>query len=181
MLSSSRCVSGSAILDDAAGPHMSTTENAPAVATAVVIRELDRDDLDQLLSLYRHLHEQDNTLPDRAKLEQIWAGILDDSAQIYVGACVEEALVAACNACIVPNLTRGARPYAVIENVVTHTDYRRQGIGASVLRDLLARCWARGCYKVMLMSAVKRAEIHAFYEALGFDKKSKQAFVIRAG
>ena len=42
------------------------------------------------------------------------------------------------------------------------------------------RCWVRLCYKVMLMSGVGREEIHGFYEALGFDKKSKQAFVIAA-
>jgi hypothetical protein len=32
----------------------------------------------------------------------------------------------------------------------------------------------------MLMSAMHRAEIHAFYESLGFDRASKQAFVITA-
>ena len=71
-------------------------------------------------------------------------------------------------------------PYAVIENVVTDAQYRRRGIGASVMRALLDRCWARRCYKVMLMSAVTRAEMHAFYEAIGFDKTAKQAFVITA-
>jgi hypothetical protein len=30
----------------------------------------------------------------------------------------------------------------------------------------------------MLMSGMHRAEIHGFYESLGFDKKSKQAFII---
>jgi hypothetical protein len=32
----------------------------------------------------------------------------------------------------------------------------------------------------MLMSSMRRAEVHGFYESLGFDKRSKQAFVITA-
>jgi GNAT superfamily N-acetyltransferase len=143
-----------------------------------VIRDLGRADLGSLLSLYNHLHEQDDAPPDRRRIEAIWEGIVRDPAQIYLGGFVDESLVSACNAAIVPNLTRGARPYAVIENVVTHASYRRQGIGAGVLRALVECCWAHGCYKVMLMSAVRRAQIHGFYEALGFDKNSKQAFVI---
>jgi GNAT superfamily N-acetyltransferase len=106
---------------------------------------------------------------------------LRDPAQVYVGGFVEgSSLIAACNACIIPNLTRGARPYALIENVVTHASHRRRGIGMKVMQALLERCWARGCYKVMLMSGMNRAGVHGFYEALGFDKTSKQAFVITA-
>jgi GNAT superfamily N-acetyltransferase len=150
------------------------------MSAEVMIRDLGRDDLDSLLSLYRHLHEQDDSLPDQSKIEEIWHGILRDPAQVYLGGFVGSALVAACNACVVANLTRGARPYAVVENVVTHARYRRRGIGARVMRALLERCWARHCYKVMLMSGVSRARVHGFYEALGFDRKSKQAFVITA-
>jgi len=150
------------------------------MSTDVLIRELRRDDLERLLSLYRQLHEQDDPLPERAQVAAHWETILRDPAQLYLGAFADGALVAACNAAVIPNLTRGARPYAVIENVVTAANYRRRGIGASVMRALLALCWARRCYKVMLMSAGGRAEIHAFYEALGFDKHAKQAFVITA-
>jgi hypothetical protein len=32
----------------------------------------------------------------------------------------------------------------------------------------------------MLMSSADRANVHAFYESLGFDKKAKQAFVPKA-
>jgi GNAT superfamily N-acetyltransferase len=146
----------------------------------IVIRDLGRDDLDSLLSLYGHLHEHDDALPERSEVERIWASILRDPAQVYLGAFVGNTLVSACNACVVPNLTRGARPYAVVENVVTHASHRQRGIGARVLRELLERCWARKCYKVMLMSGMSRAEMHGFYAALGFDKNAKQAFVITA-
>jgi GNAT superfamily N-acetyltransferase len=144
----------------------------------VTIRELTRGDLQPLLELYRHLHDQDDPVPDTAG--ETWEVILRDPAHVYLGAFVEQRLVAACNAAVIPNLTRGARPYAVIENVVTHADYRRRGIGARLVRALIERCWERRCYKVMLMSATRRADMHGFYEALGFDGGSKRAFVISA-
>lgn len=140
------------------------------------IRELDLRDLDGLLALYRQLHT-DDSVPARA--EQLWERIVRDPDLIYVGGFVAGVLVSACNAAVIPNLTRGARPYAPIENVITHADYRRRGIGSAVIRELVARCLGRGCYKVMLMSGAARAEAHHFYEALGFDRNAEQAFVIR--
>jgi GNAT superfamily N-acetyltransferase len=143
------------------------------------IRELRTGDLDALLEAYEHLHAEDDPLPARADLESLWARICDDPALLYVGAFDGRRLVATCTAAIVPNLTRGARPYAVIENVVTHPECRRQGLGSAVLQELLSRCWAAGCYKVMLLSAAHRGAAHEFYERNGFDKHAKQGFIIR--
>jgi GNAT superfamily N-acetyltransferase len=143
-------------------------------------RELQLRDLDGLLRLYAELHPCDDPAPGRAQLEATWRSLVDNPDHIYLGAFEQGELVSACNACIVPNLTRAARPYALVENVVTHSAFRRQGYGASAMRALLDRCWARGCYKVMLMSAVQRSEIYGFYVALGFDPRRKQAFVLSA-
>jgi GNAT superfamily N-acetyltransferase len=148
------------------------------MADELRVRELEAEDLDALLALYAHLHEGDDPLPERVEVERVWYAIEADPAQIYMGGFVGGQLVAACNAAVIANLTRGARPYAVIENVVTDAAHRRQGIGARVMQALLACCWERGCYKVMLMSATTRGPAHGFYEALGFSKTAKQAFVI---
>jgi ribosomal protein S18 acetylase RimI-like enzyme len=112
-------------------------------------------------------------------LEAIWRRILRDDSHIYMGGFLGETLISACNAVVVPNLTRGARPYAVIENVVTHAAHRRTGAGTKVMRRLIDECIARACYKIMLMSSADRDSAHGFYESLGFDKKSKQAFVLK--
>jgi GNAT superfamily N-acetyltransferase len=143
------------------------------------VRELATQDLDALLALYADLHETDEAAP-RARLERVWRALVADPAQLYLGAFVDGELVSACNAAIIPNLTRGARPYAVIENVVTHGDHRGRGIGGATLRALVERCLQRDCYKVMLMSAAGRQDAHRFYRRLGFDADSKHAFVIKA-
>ena len=113
------------------------------------IRDLGPADLDALLEAYEHLHERDDPLPPRPEVERLWARICDDPALIYLGAFDGPRLVATCTAAIVPNLTRGARSYAVIENVVTRADARRRGAA------------------------------HEFYQRNGFDKHAKQGFIIR--
>jgi GNAT superfamily N-acetyltransferase len=143
------------------------------------VRDLSFSDLDDLLALYTELHPGDEPLPVRPAVEELWRSILADSAQIYVGCFAAGTLVAACNAAVVPNLTRGARPYAVIENVITAAAHQRRGFGSRALQELLRRCWSRRCYKVMLLSSTARAPVHAFYEANGFDRSSKLGFVIK--
>jgi GNAT superfamily N-acetyltransferase len=143
------------------------------------VRELARHDLNALLETYALLHPIDEPLPFVEELERLWARICEDPNLIYVGAFSGSQLVATCTAAIVPNLTRGARPYAVVENVFTHPEVRRQGLGSAVLQELLARCWSAGCYKVMLLSGAQRDAAHAFYERNGFDRNAKQAFIVR--
>jgi GNAT superfamily N-acetyltransferase len=147
---------------------------------APIIRDLEFSDLAGLLALYEDLHAQDDVLPARSMVEETWRAILDDPTQIYLGGFVDGALVSACNAAVIRNLTRGARPYAVIENVVTARHHRRCGFGSAVLQELLTRCWARQCYKVMLLSGMNRTDVHAFYDSNGFDRTAKQAFIITA-
>jgi len=142
-------------------------------------RPLAYDDLAKLLALYDHLHRTDDPLPAQEQVEAIWVRILSDDSHLYMGGFLGETLISACNAVVVPNLTRGTRPYAVIENVVTHAEHRRTGAGTKVMRRLIDECIARGCYKIMLISSADRDSAHAFYESLGFDKKSKQAFVLK--
>jgi len=146
-----------------------------------VVRDLHRADLPQLLRLYdEHLHASDDPRPPADRVEALWDAIEADPALHYFGAFEGERLLASCNAAVVPNLTRGCRPWAVIENVVCHADHRRRGLASAVLRAALERCREAGAYKVMLMSAAHRGEsVHAFYEAVGFDKHAKQAFLWR--
>lgn len=148
------------------------------MASELQLRELVGSDLDALMALYRSLHSNDEPIENGLAVE-IWAEILADSHQVYLGGFVGEQLVVACAVAFIPNLTRGGRPYAVIENVVTSSALRRRGYGTTLLRAAIDRCWLRNCYKVMLMSAAGRTGAHQFYESLGFDRLSKQAFILK--
>ena len=95
----------------------------------------------------------------------------------YVVARANGHLVSTCALTIVPNLTRSARPYGLVENVVTHPDCRKRGIATQVLRYALAIAWERNCYKVMLMTGSKQESTLRFYEKAGFVRGEKTGFV----
>lgn len=142
-------------------------------------RELIKEDLHQLLCLYEHLHEQDSPLPETSVVETIWDSILDDEKLKYFGVFADDRLLASCAITIVPNLTRSCRPFGVIENVVVHSDWRRQGLGKQVLESALEYAWSADCYKVMLLTGRLDEETFKFYESAGFDRFSKQAFLAK--
>ena len=93
------------------------------------IRELQSHDLHSLLALYAYLHERDDPLPPDATVEAVWLEAIANPRIKYFGGFASGSLVTSCTLTVIPNLTRSCRPYAVIENVVTHTAHRRHGWG----------------------------------------------------
>ncbi|WP_235885126.1 GNAT family N-acetyltransferase [Bradyrhizobium frederickii] len=70
-------------------------------------------------------------------------------------------------------MSRGGRPYGVIENVVTHVDYRRLGLGRRVLAHALDVARQADCYKVHLATGSKREATLRFYEGAGFHRGAR--------
>ncbi len=136
-------------------------------------------DLPELLMLYRDLNPSDPLLTVNTALEGHWQAILANPDLYYVVARSDQQLVSTCALTLVPNLTRSARPYGLIENVVTHPEYRKRGIGTQVLEYALGIAWDRGCYKVMLMTGSKNEATLRFYEGAGFVRGEKTGFVAR--
>lgn len=141
------------------------------------VREIQPDELDELLELYRMLHPDDPPLERCEHVEAVWAELCEDESVTIVAVEHESRIVSSCLLSITPNLTRNARPFAVIENVVTHTAYRGQGFGKRCVRDAVDRAAAAGCYKVMLQTGTERDWKLEFYEACGFDGGEKTGFV----
>ena len=142
------------------------------------VRDATEGDLEGILNLYIHLHEGDVAPPPHNQLENLWAEITANPLLRYFVVEVEGQLAATCNLTVVPNLTRGARPFGVIENVVTHPAYRRRGFAKTVLRSALDGAWEAGCYKVVLLSSTHRDVAHALYETVGFKQGVKTGFVV---
>ncbi len=143
------------------------------------IREIKESELNKLLELYSHLHASDAPLPETKVVNTVWHEIQTNPNLKYFGTYVEDRLVSSCTISIIPNLTRGCRPYGLIENVVTHKDFRRKGYGRAIIEHALEHAWSSSCYKVMLQTGRKDEEIYRFYESVGFDRHAKQAFLAK--
>ena len=78
---------------------------------------------------------------------------------------------------IIPNLTRGVRPYALVENVVTHKDYRNRGYATAVLQKAKQTAEESNCYKMMLLTGAKDEKTLRFYQKSGYNSSDKTAFI----
>jgi GNAT superfamily N-acetyltransferase len=144
----------------------------------MVIRRANESDLEEIVSLYSHLHDQDATGGEE-QLRTIWKSIIHSDRFIYLVAEANSQLVATCNISLIPNLTRGGRSIALIENVVTHKDHRRIGIGKALINEALNIARDHNCYKAMLMTNATRKDAHLFYESLGFSSSDKIGFSMK--
>jgi ribosomal protein S18 acetylase RimI-like enzyme len=146
--------------------------------TEAIIRSAAEHDLPAVLKLYRHLHPHDPEL-DTATAKRVWSSLLTSSFMTVIVAQAAELLVSSCTLAIVPNLSRGGRSYGVIENVVTHADYRQLGLGRRVLAHALEIAWQADCYKVLLATGSQRETTLRFYEGAGFQRGGKTYFEVR--
>ena len=78
---------------------------------------------------------------------------------------------------VIENLTHNLRPYAVIENVVTHADYRGRQYATQLMERASGIAAAHGCYKIMLLTGSKEDSTLRFYERCGFNRRDKTAFI----
>lgn len=141
-----------------------------------MIREARAEDLQALLQLYLHLHEQ--SIPDASPaLDDAWARIISDENHHLIVCEAEGQIVSSCVCVIIPNLTRGVRPYAFVENVVTHADHRGRGYATACLAYARQIAQEAGCYKMMLLTGAKDPETLDFYRRAGYNSTDKTAFI----
>jgi GNAT superfamily N-acetyltransferase len=143
-----------------------------------VFREAGPDDFPGISRLYRQLHPEDPVLPDGSDAA-VFAQILGSPGlQLFVLE-IDGAVVATTYLNVIPNLTRSASPYAVIENVVVEKTLRGGGLGQQIMAATLQAAWDAGCYKAMLLTGSRTPATHAFYRACGFSPDAKTAYLAR--
>jgi ribosomal protein S18 acetylase RimI-like enzyme len=74
----------------------------------------------------------------------------------------------------VQNLVEADCPGCVFAALVVGERFRRLGIASSLTDAIEAEARARGCEDIVLSSAHRRAEAHAFYEALGYEHTGRR-------
>ena len=141
-----------------------------------MVREIKESELDQLLDLYMQLHE--NSIPEMSEeLKKTWSTIINDENHHIIVNEIDGKIVSSCVCVIIPNLTRNIRPYAFIENVVTHEKYRGNGYATMCLDYAKDIAEKTNCYKMMLLTGSKEERTLRFYENAGYNSSDKTAFI----
>jgi N-acetylglutamate synthase-like GNAT family acetyltransferase len=139
----------------------------------IIVRRAEACDAKAIQALYRELvpNPAVSVLPER-----IAEVALDSNTMLLVaetgGAVVGTVLVTLCQ-----DVMFQRQPFAVIENVVVSSSYRRLGVGAALLKQAEHHCRAANCSKIMLLSSVERTEAHTFFRQAGFVGSLKKGFI----
>ncbi len=141
-----------------------------------MIREAEYKDLQAVLELYLHLHEK--KVPEESEhLTRTWDKIISDKDHHLI-VCEENGkIVSSCVCVIIPNLSRRVRPYAFVENMVTHREYRGKGYATACLNYAKKVAEESNCYKMMLLTGSKEEKTLRFYQNAGYNSSDKTAFI----
>ncbi|MGW4681675.1 N-acetyltransferase family protein [Micromonospora taraxaci] len=143
-----------------------------------MFRAAGPDDFAQIIHLYRQLNPDDPVRDDGSDVAA-YQRILDTPGLSLFVLDLDGVVVATTYLNVIPNLSRSASPYAVIENVVVEESRRGTGLGRQIMAGTLQAAWDAGCYKAMLMTGSRTPATHAFYRACGFAPDVKTAYLAR--
>lgn len=146
------------------------------ISNQIIIREAKENDLKAILNLYLYLHEK--SVPEESEqLNHTWRSIIDDKNHHLIVCELDGIIIASCVCVIIPNLTRNVRPYAFVENVVTHSNYRNKGYATACLNYARKIAEDNNCYKMMLLTGSKEESTLNFYRNAGYNSADKTAFI----
>jgi GNAT superfamily N-acetyltransferase len=143
-----------------------------------LFREAGPGDFEHVMRLCRQLHPEDPVLYDGSDAAAFAQILGSPGLQLFVLEA-DGAIVATTYLNLIPNLTRSASPYALIENVVVEETLRGTGLGKQIIAGTLQAAWDAGCYKAMLQTGSRTPATHAFYRACGFSPDAKTAYIAR--
>ena len=147
----------------------------------MIIREATARDAEALKVLYfEHLTKYP---PQEEQNMAVCESLLDeyknDSFNYILIAEENGVPVSSVQMSIVRSLTHNVRPFAVIENVVTHADHRKKGYASALLRKATDIAKAFRCYKISLETGSNRESTLNFYRQNGFAIDEKHSCLKR--
>ena len=136
----------------------------------IFCREASKEDLEEVLGLYAQPDFDDGKILSLSEAEHLFERMAHyPDYKIYVALC-EEQLVGTFALLVMDNLGHLGAPSAIIEDVAVDPRWQGHGIGKKMMEHALELCRAKGCYKAVLSSNLKRERAQAFYESLGFER-----------
>lgn len=135
----------------------------------IAIEEAGSADLDAVLGLYAQ-PDFDGAAIDRLAAEAIWQRMQRyPDYRLYV-ARIAGRVVGTFAMLIMDNIGHRGTPSAVVEDVAVAPAMQCQGVGRAMMDFARSTARAKGCYKLVLSSNLRRERAHRFYDSLGFER-----------
>lgn len=137
------------------------------------IRRATKEDAEAIAALYRELvpDAHISVLPERV-------GDIGQDPNTHLLVCDDEGeIIATAFLCLCQDAMYNRQPFAIVENVIVHEDYQREGIGKSIMDYIEDFCLKQDCSKIMLMTSNERRDARDFYTAMGYDPDAKIGFI----
>jgi GNAT superfamily N-acetyltransferase len=151
------------------------------VASSVTVREALEEDLPRILVLL-YQASQSSSHPAAAPEElterhhQVFRAFGGPFFHVLVLE-VEGEILGTLHLYLVPSISRGGAPWAIVEHVAVDDTQRSKGYGEIQMNKAIGMAREVGACKVSLGSNVRRVASHRFYERLGF-VASQKGFVL---
>ena len=136
----------------------------------MLIRQAKASDAEDLRVLYHKFLTQ--YPPKEEQDMDLWRKVIgeclaDESLFLLV---VEEdgKAVSSVQVAIIEGLTHNVRPFAVVENVVTHGEYQNRGFASALLEKATEIAKEFNCYKIFLETGSNKESTLNFYRKNGF-------------
>lgn len=88
-------------------------------------------------------------------------------------------MVSSVQMAIIENLTHNVRPFAIVENVVTHIKHRKKGYASALLEKASEIAREHNCYKIFLETGSNKESALNFYRKNGFEIDKKHSCLKR--
>ena len=147
----------------------------------MIIRQAKPEDAQDLKTLY---FEFLTHFPPKEEQDmQLWTDKIAKFAEderMYLLVVEEDGkAVSSVQVAIIEGLTHNVRPFAVIENVVTHGDYQNRGFASALLERATEIAKENNCYKLFLETGSNKESTLNFYRKNGFVIDAKHSCLKR--
>jgi GNAT superfamily N-acetyltransferase len=133
------------------------------------IRQCRTKDFDEVVLLLRQLW-QDKPL-DLESLRTVFNRALVSDSKTYLCATNGKRVIGFGSFTMKNNLWPEG-PIGYVDELVVDSEFRSKGIGAQLLKRLVALARQKSCCRIELDSAFYRKESHRFYERHGFKRRA---------
>ena len=147
----------------------------------MIIRQAKPEDAQDLKTLYFEFLTKfpPKEEQDMNKWADVIARFAKSEDKFLLVAEEDGSVVSSVQVAIIEGLTHNVRPFAVVENVVTHGEYQNRGFASALLEKATEIAKEFNCYKVFLETGSNKESTLNFYRKNGFVINEKHSCLKR--